>query len=253
MKVFSNGCGVDSIAALVLSVRNEIDYPVHVFANVGDDSEHPDTLAYLHEYAIPYARGNGIRFEVARTIRRGGRVDTLYQATLRRQGSMVLPVWMDSGGTLRRSCTTDWKIRVIERWGPVRGVGIALEESHRMRNDRGAEYPLVDLRLRRSDCVDIIQDAGLPAPPKSACWFCPFQRMSRWRELRDNHPALFERACELEQTLTRRSYTLGRDERYLSYEGAKRRRFLADAVGSDVQMKLDLPEHSCAPFACTGG
>jgi hypothetical protein len=38
-----------------------------------------------------------------------------------------------------------------------------------------------------------------------------------------------------------------------SYEGAKRRRFLADAVGSDVQMKLDLPEHSCAPFACTGG
>ena len=43
LRFFSSGGGKQSIAALVLSAQGLINYPVHIFCNVGDDSEHPDT------------------------------------------------------------------------------------------------------------------------------------------------------------------------------------------------------------------
>lgn len=54
--------------------------------------------------------------------------------------------------------------------------------------------------------------AGLPEPPRSACWFCPFNSGRRWSELRRDRPELFERAVELERALSARSVALGRDE-----------------------------------------
>jgi hypothetical protein len=43
-----------------------------------------------------------------------------------------------------------------------------------MRSDSGiaherVAYPLIDLRLDRAACVQIIRQAGLPVPPKSSC------------------------------------------------------------------------------------
>src|SRR5438477_12099715 len=60
MRVFSYGGGVQSTAALVLAAQRKIDYPTFLFCNVGDDSEHPASLDYVHEYAIPYAQKHGI-------------------------------------------------------------------------------------------------------------------------------------------------------------------------------------------------
>lgn len=34
-------------------------------------------------------------------------------------------------------------------------------------------YPLREWGLTRRDCGKMIADAGLPVPPKSACFFCP--------------------------------------------------------------------------------
>ena len=41
LRVFAHGGGVQSTAALVLSAQGRIDFPVHLFANVGDGSENP--------------------------------------------------------------------------------------------------------------------------------------------------------------------------------------------------------------------
>src|SRR5947209_1941983 len=49
LKVFSFGGGVQSTAALVLAARGEIDYQTFLFANVGGDSENPETLRYVRE------------------------------------------------------------------------------------------------------------------------------------------------------------------------------------------------------------
>jgi hypothetical protein len=41
VRAISYGGGVQSTALLVLAARREIDFPLAIFANVGDDSEHP--------------------------------------------------------------------------------------------------------------------------------------------------------------------------------------------------------------------
>jgi hypothetical protein len=77
------------------------------------------------------------------------------------------------------------------------------------------EYPLIDLRLTREACRRIILDAGLPEPPKSACYFCPLQSPARWKELRHIRPDLFEAASKLETRLNEKRDAIGRDAVHL--------------------------------------
>jgi hypothetical protein len=63
-------------------------------------------------------------------------------------------------------------------------------------------YPLLDLGLHRSDCRRIITDAGLPMPPKSSCWFCPFHDVEAWRDLKRKRPDLFDDAVSMEAQMS---------------------------------------------------
>lgn len=227
MRAFSFGGGVQSMAALVLQVQGRIDYDVFLFSNVGDDSEHPDTLKYFSDVAMPYAEANGVKLIELRHIRRDGEEETLYKK-LTRPGSRStgIPIYLEgSGAPGRRSCTSQFKIRRIAVWqrrhGATRanpavcGLGISLDEFQRMRTDSGIptqvlEYPLINLRLTRKDCVNIIKSAGLPVPPKSACWFCPFHSKAAWHRLKVDNPDLFQKAVELEKILGDRSESLPR-------------------------------------------
>lgn len=98
----------------------------------------------------------------------------------------------------------------------VVGLGISLDEFERMRNDSGVEwkqldYPLIDLRLDRAQCVEIIRHAGLPIPPKSSCWFCPYHSLHVWQDMRQDQPLLFQKAVELERLINERRTMLGKD------------------------------------------
>lgn len=61
-------------------------------------------------------------------------------------------------------------------------------------------YPLFDWGMDRAACERSIRDAGLPVPPKSACFFCPASKKPEILWLRDQHSALLERALRIEQT-----------------------------------------------------
>ena len=103
----------------------------------------------------------------------------------------------------------------------VVGLGISLDEYQRMRTDSGDprytyEYPLIDLRLTRQDCIQIIGQANLPIPQKSACWFCPFQKLHEWRTLQQTNPDLFDRGAELETILTERNRRLSGTTAYMT-------------------------------------
>jgi hypothetical protein len=63
--------------------------------------------------------------------------------------------------------------------------------------------------LNRNNCETIIRDAGLPPAPKSACWFCPWTRVSRWSEVRRDDPERFEKSADLEEYLSDRSIYFG--------------------------------------------
>src|SRR5688500_11880205 len=84
LRVVSYGGGVQSTALLVLAAQGYIDFPTFLFSNVGDDSEHPDTLAYVREVAFDYAGQHGIRMEELHRVPRRGRYKG-QQLTLMRQ------------------------------------------------------------------------------------------------------------------------------------------------------------------------
>jgi len=166
---------VQSTALLVLAAQRVIDFSVFLFANVGNDSEDPETLVYLHEWALPFAALHGIQLHVLDRHRRDGTSETLY-GRLTKQGSrsLPIPVRMSNGAPGTRSCTADFKIRVIGRWLKAHGandtnpatvgIGISLDEIERLNKRRAMPYehpvyPLLDHDppLRRADCAAIIR------------------------------------------------------------------------------------------------
>ncbi len=108
-------------------------------------------------------------------------------------------------------------------------------------------YPLVDMRLTRRDCAQIILSAGLPVPPKSSCYFCPFHRMSEWRKLRKDDPESFQKAVELERKMQERAMSIGhRQTVWLSVA----RRPLDQAVGDGIQTSFDDAMENCESGYC---
>jgi hypothetical protein len=266
IRAFSFGGGQQSVAALVLAAQKRIDFRLFLFANVGKDSEQPETLRYFEEYAKPYAAEHGIELvelhRVGRSGPRRGETRTLL-ADLERPDSksIGIPVHLDGGGPGTRQCTERFKIKVVadelaargatEDQPAIVGIGISLDEIHRANNrtripHERVVYPLLELGLRRTDCQRIITAAGLPIPPKSACWFCPMKRPSEWHELRRTQPDLFDRACALEDTLVDRRRRLGKDPAYLTGLG----RPLRQAIPAGVDV---LPFDDDGDGACDTG
>ena len=93
------------------------------------------------------------------------------------------------------------------------------------------EYPLLDLAIRRIDCLEIVREAGLPEPPKSSCYFCPFHRPQIWAEMRRDEPELFEKAAQIEDRLIARQLSKGRQPVYLTDKA----RPIREAIGAAQQ------------------
>lgn len=276
LKTVSFGGGVQSMALMVLAARGIIDYKIFLFSNVGDDSEHPNTLKYLDEYAIPFAKNNGLDLHI---LYKTGKYRSLMDKIQRLESSLPIPVRMNnSAAPGNRSCTYDFKIAVIAAWLKKNGstkaipaitaLGISKDEIGRARPTSGIDhqtltYPLLDLRLTRDDCKKIIASAGIPVPPKSSCYFCPYHSPSEWRRMRQEEPELFARSADLEDLLNERrkkiynpsTKSIGKDPVWLS--GALkplRESFLPMVLEPWEQTAMEFEsELSCSPFVCSGG
>lgn len=253
--IFSFGGGVQSHAVLALAAAGKLHYDAFVFANVGADSENPDTLAYIENVTKPYCEAHGLPFvEVAKRNRAGELVTLRADAMRQDKTSFPIPAFAGTGGQVMRSCTHDWKIRIVDRWiraqgwpHVVIGLGISTDEwqrakdgqwqdrenmekaGHRFGFWKRREFPLIDLRISRNDCHRLIAETGLPLVPKSSCYFCPFQKMDEWKRMRAQRPDLFEQAAELEAAIN----TRGKDEYYSLTPTGKP---LRDAVGDQAML-----------------
>jgi len=226
MRIFSSGGGRQSTAVLVLAAQGIVQYDAFVFANVGEDSENPDTIDYLHNYTLPFAEEHGIRFEVVQKTRYG-EPDTIHNELLRDNRSIRIPVYLPKSGSSNRSCTQIFKVGVIDKWCKenhamevIVGLGISTDEIHRARSTewqdskfykglkRKLEYLLINLHIHNHKCARIVAAAGLPPAPRSSCYFCPFHRHSDWVLMRSNKPELFKRAVELDKYLRFKRATL---------------------------------------------
>lgn len=116
-----------------------------------------------------------------------------------------------------RGCTSDFKIKPIlkelrSRCEIKRGqkhptvtslIGISLDEMRRMKPSREHwavhRWPLVELRMKRSHCIEWARKNGMPEPPRSSCTFCPFHSDKEWRRLKTEEPDEFARAVQFER------------------------------------------------------
>lgn len=124
-------------------------------------------------------------------------------------------------GIMGRQCTQNYKIAPIEKKMKeladikrgekqvkvISWIGISLDEAHRMKPARTRwnqnRWPLIDIRMRRSDCLNWMEVRGYPTPPRSACIYCPFHSNIEWRRLRDEEPEEWKRAVQFEHDLQR--------------------------------------------------
>jgi hypothetical protein len=227
LEVGSIGAGVQSSNMVMRSIHGEfpkLDYGI--FADTGYESK--ATYRFLYNFLIPQMQDAGITMLVVK------KDDDLLESAFRHhgftgihanQGSQV-PVFVSSekgiGISIRRSCTYDYKVKIIEkaereilglkkgqRWPlelKIRNwMGISYDEIQRMKvSQRPAVefyYPLVEERLTRGHCLEWMEKHGYPRPPRSACVFCAFRSNDYWRELRDTDKDGWDLAVNFDKRL----------------------------------------------------
>ncbi len=244
LRAISYGGGVQSTAMVVLAATRNPDFekamggPVDaaLFANVGDDSEHPASLAYVREVAQPWAAERGLPVHELHKVLRTGQVETLWTRITNPQRKSIAAPWRgENGAPVTRDCTADFKVSVVTKWlrehGATRddpatvAIGISTDEIERSggkKGDRPAErrtYPLLDLGMSRADCAALINSVGIPVPPKSSCYFCPFHRPQVWAEMRRDEPDLFWASVALERFVSARQEGRGQRPLFLTRFG----------------------------------
>ncbi len=201
----SFGGGVNSVALMLWLIDHGIEFEA-VFSNHGGD--YPETYDYLN---MLLDKGYPITvLDVFYKSPRGSfkLYDYLYEYRLTPTITM-------------RWCTRDFKVQPIVDYVEkpcFMMIGISAEESHRAKRTRDyafgivRDYPLVDHSIDREGCKEIIRSHGLPLPPKSGCFFCPFQKRQEIRNLYKRKDDLFCRALTLEKRSTQRGLELGKRE-----------------------------------------
>lgn len=220
--VLNLGAGVQSSTLALMAAVGEIT-PMPDFAIFADTQAEPKSvytwLDWL-EKQLPFpvhrvTRGNMTADMMAFRTAQDGRVWT----------KSMIPAFMQavdgSIGLLGRSCTADYKIAPILKnlrrlCGIKRGekqvqitqsIGISYDEIQRMKPSRDKwtqhRWPLVELEMRRHDCIAWLKQRGFPEPPRSACSYCPFHSNKEWRRLKEHEPEAFAEAVRVEKELQR--------------------------------------------------
>lgn len=199
--MISFGCGVNSVAMVIMLVEDGWTGPI-VFADPG--AEDPDTYCYLEYFQREYLVSRGLEVIQLSPKTHPELYCPSYRMTLIEKCDLkrIVPIMF------LRWCTAEYKRTPLIRWTKRQGfdrqlLGIAWDERRRAKAARkkglDREYPLVDYEIGRPGCVAIIEQAGLAVPPKSGCWFCPFQRISDWRRLYELRRDLWDRAEEMDE------------------------------------------------------
>lgn len=198
------GGGIDSTAMVVEMLRRGEKIDFITFADTG--AEKPHTYEYLKTFNN-WLRARGLNITV---VKYASMYSSLEDNCLRTFSLPSLAYGM-------KSCSEKWKIRPQDRffnnneaakaeWKAGRKItkciGYDMDEGHRakIRTSEKYEYryPLIEFGMEREDCIAAIQNAGLPVPGKSACFFCPSSRLPEIIDLRDRYPDLLARALHME-------------------------------------------------------
>lgn len=216
--ILSLGAGVQSSVLALAASRGEIlptpDYAI--FADTGAEPdhlyEHLDWLEKQLTFPLLKVQAGNLWDDTLESAENGQRVANAPFYTKSKNGSQ---------GLLRRGCTELYKIRPIKKairelLGFKKGervkdsqveqwIGISWDEMTRMTESGDKwitnRWPLIEKKMRRSDCHQWLKQNGFPEAPRSACTFCPYHKNDYWRYLKNNYPEEFEKACDFDEKI----------------------------------------------------
>ena len=228
--VLSLGAGVQSSTMALMAAKGELK-PMPVAAIFADTKGEPQSVYDWLDYLEPL-----LPFPVYRVIEKNGLLSDLDNGIDGKRCSNP-PIYTKAedgtGGILTRTCTADFKIRPLIRktkeivgWKGrkpkevkcVTWIGISLDEIQRVKDSSEPwikhRWPLLELGMRRYQCLKWMKDNGYPKPPRSACWFCPYHSNDEWRRLRDEEPNEWAKALALDKRIRKGVYNV-KSELYL--------------------------------------
>ena len=202
LRVLSLGAGVQSTTLLMMMIAGEIEMADHV---VFSDTGWEPVEVYTHlEWCEKIMQEHGMAFHKVTA----GNIKTDFLDGSKRFASMPFYIQNENGkkGMVRRQCTGDYKIKpLMKKQRELAGlqprqrsqkhlittiIGISYDEVQRMRDPQfnwiTHEYPLIDLKMTREDCLAWMARHELPKPPRSACIGCPFKSQNEWRLLKES-------------------------------------------------------------------
>ena len=190
----SMGFGVNSVALHLLLLEQGVDFE-SVFVHHGTDW--PETYQYAAGFQW-WLKQNGHKpvtiLRPSVNTKTGGKFSNLYDWY---KYQKQIPF------RIGRACTSRFKVLPLLSYYKTPAfvhIGIDNDESHRAKivSGDGIEhrYLLIENKINRAGCKEIIKNHGLPMPMKSGCYICPFQRLSQFKKLRTLHPELF---CAIEK------------------------------------------------------
>lgn len=227
MRVLNLGAGVQSTTIYLMMIDGILptcDYAI--FADTGDEPkavyEHVAFLESLNGPKIIRVTAGNLGDNLVNGINSTG------------QRFVSIPAFLsenDDGrntGIGRRQCTKEFKVNPIESeirklclsvpGRPLpKGVtvtqifGLSFDEPGRVARVRGiyegrkqwqCEFPLFDEFMTRGDCGSWLKKR-LPGydVPRSACVFCPYRSDAEWSDLKENDPASWDRAVEIDHAI----------------------------------------------------
>jgi len=209
----SMGFGVNSVALYLLMEQLDMEFEA-VFIDHGGDW--PETYEYAR-YFIDTGRPVTVLKPECYEKKKDIIFNDLYAYCWEYK---IMPSMM------HRWCTDKFKIKPINRYIKkpcTMHLGIDAGEQKRAKPNQTkgvtSRWLLIEHDIDRQGCKDLITKAGLEVPPKSGCYFCPFQRIAQWRELRMKHPELFRKVQELEQRNVAARIRNGKEPLFLRNDG----------------------------------
>lgn len=198
LKVISLGWGVQSWALAAMVALGELE-PVDFAIHSDTTWEREETYKFAKRWT-PWLQDRGVKVITVASEATRGQIKDEWAGTF----VPAFTVGPDgSRGQLRRQCTGRWKITpmrrhiasylnekglkktpgVVEQW-----LGITLDEWHRAKDSDVRyihhQFPLLDLRMKRSDCISWLKKNNLGIPEKSSCTFCPYHNKLTWQKMK---------------------------------------------------------------------
>lgn len=260
LQVLSNGGGTQSCAVAVLIYQGALPKPDLVIM-VDTEREASDAIEYQLKHIKPLFDEMGVPFLVVKKSK-WTRDDVVSE----NDDDCVLPGFYtefsgrDKHGKCNKQpgyCSSKWKVTPLRRelnhrfgekeltaQGVDFWVGMSLEERSRVKYPTGKwqkRYPLFEAGILRNQAIKIVEDFGLPTPPRSSCWMCPNRANEEWLFMQQHVPQDFAAAVAFEKELRKDFPWL-----YLHKEGKT-----LDLVDLTIPTKqLDIYDQFCDTGMC---